>query len=159
MRTRVYTWLAGLLLVMSVCLYVRGKVQANPPAYLVPKYQASYSPVEDMLGQMILELRAIREELAEMKQHIGQQRLATVEQGELLFRNRCAGCHDAEVAEEKGGSTILVDETGSFQPMRYQVRNIKRQIEKDLMPMTGNKFTPQEKQIAYSFLDSLNKGG
>lgn len=158
MSTKTSVWLVGFLLVASVGLHVRSRVQANPPLYVVPKYQAQFSSVEDLLSQMVLELRAVREELGQIRLQLGNQPLAVTEQGETLFRSRCTSCHTAEVAEAKGGSTILIDEQGSLAPMRYQVRTIRKQLEKDLMPMAGDKFSPAEKQLAFSFLESL-KGG
>lgn len=122
------------------------KLVANPPQYreyLVPAYQTGYSPSDDLLKQILTELRALREE---MKQAGFSRSLPATDLASIL-RNRCASCHQDPVALTKGDGIILVEKDGSPSVLSVvERRAIVRVIDDGSMPK-GSKLSAEEKKL------------
>lgn len=107
---------------------------------LTPAYGAGFDAHADLMKQMLAELRGIRADL----------RLASGVRQDLsaatVITSRCASCHAAAIADEKGGSFVLVERDGKPADLTPGFRrSVIRQVEKNLMP-PGAPLPEAEKQ-------------
>lgn len=141
MAQKVAAFLIPFALCSAVWLASQASRQASAtgnPATLLPKQQASYSHLEDILLQILAEMRGIRSDL---KVAVASGQVRT--DGALVAQQRCSACH-AEGNESKGDGVILLGRDGL--PRNWsslERRHIREKLEKGLMPPTG-KLPPNE---------------
>lgn len=131
----------------GVCVTAQHHAQAvvlTPAAVTIPLYGAVYQPQQqtqalsdDVLREILLEIRSLREEVAAMRE--GRQPLTMPANVGPVLSARCASCHGLKVAEAKGAGLVLVDDKG--QPWRLsgpEKRAVKQQVETGKMPKGGS---------------------
>ena len=135
------------------------KVVAVTPVahYAAPAYGPGFDANEAILLEILKELKANRlatqEMHADMLRLSGQQVPAALQGQALTAANvktaKCAGCHGADVADEKGASFILVEADGTETPLSpVELRRVAREIGNGRMPPPGKvqQLTDAEKQ-------------
>lgn len=153
----------------------------QPQVVLVPTYFASYVPPpatppeaparSDDVNQAILaELKALNKSVAELKNLLLNPDAVTVPPGtpgklpapsavdpvaatvSRVIGTSCVKCHQAAVAEDKGGGFVMVgadNKTPQFTPA--DLRRIRARVGDGSMPKGQNKLTEPEKQAMLSF--------
>ncbi len=97
----------------------RIRVEAQTVA---PAYQAGFNPQEDLLKQILQELRAMRSEKAGATQSFPQ-----------LLAQKCASCH-TEGKEDRGGDFILLSKKGEIALSVNDLRKVKQKVISGQMP-------------------------
>jgi mono/diheme cytochrome c family protein len=127
---------------------------ATPPGakqqVLVPAYQAAYSPSDDLLRQILEEVRGIRAEL-----RMGP--LGLKQDGAGLLQGRCSACHQDGVADDKGGGFVLVEKDGALAELSLaEKRRVKRLVEQGKMPPGGG-LPEAERKLVVDFMNNPEK--
>lgn len=114
---------------------------ATPPGQvLVPAYQPTYSATDDLLKQILEELKGLRAEVRAGRPAQGAD-VASV------IKTRCAACHVAKAADEKGSGFVLIEDDGALAELSLaEKRRIKRQVEQGRMP-PGQPLVEAEKKL------------
>ncbi len=119
-------------------------ISANPPGGgLTPAYQPSYSLSDDLLKQLLEEVRGIRSELrASGIAKPGGTTLAGT------LKANCAACHTAGVADQKGSGFILLEKDGSLAELSLaERRRVAKMVEQGKMPPPPKTLTDTEKKL------------
>ena len=126
-------------------------VVLTPAAIQVPLYGAVFQPqqaqplTDDVLREILAEMKALREEIAAMRE--GRQPLTMPANVGPILNARCAACHELKVAEAKGAGFVMTDDKG--QPWRLsgpEKRAVREQVTSGKMPRGGS-LTPAEKAV------------
>lgn len=128
--------------VLLLVLVAAAWLAADAP--VVPKHEAAYSTAEALLRDILVELRGLR---ADVQAVAGVKGGATGDRVGVL-RLRCASCHGADVAEEKGAGFVLLEKDGK--PAELSVaeqRRVKREVERGRMPPAPATLTEAEKKL------------
>jgi len=114
---------------------------ATPPGYpyrqqeaLVPAYGPTYSASDDLLKQILDEVKGLRKDVQGLK--AGQQ---PTQDGALgVVATRCLSCHQDGKAQDKGGGFVMVEKDGSLAEMSLaEKRRVVRLVGKGDMPPGG----------------------
>lgn len=117
-------------------------IVVTPAAVTVPLYGAVYTQQptqalsDDVLREILAELRSLREEVAAMRE--GRQPLTMPANVAPVLNAKCASCHGLKVAEQKGAGLVLTDDKG--QPWRLsgpEKRAVREQVTSGKMPKGG----------------------
>ena len=131
-------------------------VAVQPVAAVYPAYGPSYSNTDALLLEL---LKAVKENtLAVQQLHADTLRLAGKPVPALgaaaltpagIKTAKCAVCHRADVAGEKGSGFVLIEQDGSEAPLSVvEQRRVAREVEKGRMPPPGaGQLTETEKAI------------
>jgi mono/diheme cytochrome c family protein len=131
------------------------------PVVAVPVYQISYTPPApaaqtqqqvDETG-IVAELKAIRLELARLRgAGVGHQ--AAAPNGAGLLTRKCAACHAAAVAEEKGAGFVLLEKDGKLAALSLtEKKRIERRVSGGQMPPAPRQaLTEEEQRTLFEFL-------
>lgn len=117
---------------------------------LVPAYQSGYSATDDLLKQLLAEVRGLRQDVQSLR---GLGTPAGVADGGALLKTRCASCHTEGKAEDRGGGFVLVLKDGAIAPLSlYEQRKVSEQLRAKKMPMGGTPLSSGEIDLVEKFL-------
>jgi len=141
-----------ILLAFVVVLPVHG---TSTPA-LVPAYSASYSQTDDLLKQIVVELRFLRQDVQALR--IGGLPPNVPITAQAAIANKCVQCHGALVADEKGASFVLVEKDGKSAELSItEKRRVVREVEQGRMPKPPITLTPEERTAILTLKEELRK--
>jgi mono/diheme cytochrome c family protein len=137
---------AALLVLLGLALV---PIQANPQV-LVPAYQASYSSSEDLLKQILAEVRGLRADL-----RAGGGGGAATLAG--VVQQRCAQCHTSG-KEDRGGDFVLLEKDGKLAELSLnERRRLLRLVQKGEMPPPPIVLSDGEKKVLVDFVNSSSE--
>lgn len=147
--------LAGRILAVTVLLLGAVLLTATPPRVLVPQYTATFSPTDQLLKELLDEMRGLRSDLrAALTQ--GQVKTDAV----AVFNSRCARCHQDGVAADRGNGVVLVERDGSVPPFSIlEKRHVIEQIKTGKMPKVGGPLAPNELKAIEDYLSGAASRG
>ena len=119
--------------------------QIVPVAVQVPTYSATYSSYEAGI------LEKLERIAVALERGGGAQGVAAVTHVSII-QNRCSGCHEAQVAEGKGGGFVMWDAKGLPPFSLPEKRRIKELVKTGAMPPSGP-LTEDEKRVINEWLD------
>ena len=133
-----------LVLVTAVVTVLVTNTVAAPTQIFVPAYQVSYSAQEDLLKQILIELKGLRQDIQGLTPNT-----APASNGASLLGSRCAGCHQDGVAETKGGGFVIVEKNGTLAELSLaEKRRMVRLVTQGKMPPTGALSVAEQKAIS-----------
>ncbi len=130
-----------------------GLLAASPPPgkeqkTLVREYDAAYSPEQQLLKEILDEMRGLRSDL---KGALANGQIKT--DARAVINARCASCHKDGVVDQKGSVITLVEKDGSIPPFStLEKKVILSEIESNRMPKTGGPLTAAERKAIRDFL-------
>lgn len=112
---------------------------------LVPAYGAAYSASDDLLKQILEEIKGLRKDVQGL-------RLGAAGSGNTLadaVGRHCVQCHAAQVADDKGGGFVLVEKSSTLADLSLaEKRRVARLVEQGKMPPAGQPvLTDDEKKV------------
>jgi mono/diheme cytochrome c family protein len=119
------------------------------PVYY-PLYSVSYQPPADSADTLKLreENLKLREELLRRKEADLKASQGTPATFEALVASRCASCHSAADAKQKGASFVLIEADGKIPPLSVvEKRAILRAVHNGSMPKGGAELTDAEVKL------------
>lgn len=132
-----------------------GGADPSPTKVLTPAYQASFSPTDQLLKEILDEMRGLRSDLR-VALVGGQVKTDAV----AVLNQRCARCHQDGKAAGLGDGVILVERDGSVPPFSIlEKRRILEQVRTGKMPKTGGPLAPNEKKAVEEFLSGTPARG
>jgi mono/diheme cytochrome c family protein len=136
----------ALLTVLAGALFL----SAQSGQVLTPAYQAGFNGAEAMLKDIRDEIRGLRADLR--SGGAGGQSVSV----ESLVKARCASCHSADAAPEKGGDFVMVegDKVIDFRPLER--RRIAAKVRAGQMP-PGAPLPENEKKAFESITQGAKK--
>lgn len=142
------------MLLIIVCLLGAGALatspQYNPPTY-TPAYQTGYNATEDLLKQVVVELRLLRQDVQTLRVAGNVPQAGLTLQGVITIK--CAACHRDGVAQDKGDGFVLLEKDGSLADFSLgDKRRIVRMVDKGLMPKPPATLSPEEKAVFQTLL-------
>lgn len=104
------------------------------PTTLIPAQGPTYSTTDDLLLQILTELKGLRQDVQGLKN--GQQ---PAQDGALgIIAAKCLGCHQDGKAKDKGGDFVLVEKDNSLAELSLaEKRRIIKMVETGKMPPSG----------------------
>lgn len=119
------------------------KVQTSAHGdYLVPVAGPQFSPSDDLLKQILEELRGLRKDVQTLRLNQSPGELTVA----ALAPKYCMKCHKIDVAETDGGNFVMFDEKGELVPFSVnESRKISKKVETNAMP-PGKKLAEEEKR-------------
>jgi len=138
-------WLTTLCL--CVALAVTGS-HASPPVATVTAYGPQYSQSDDLLKQILDELKGLRQDVKALKAAPGAQ-----QDGALgVIATRCLACHQDGTAEDKGGGFVMVEKDAKLAELSLaEKRRITRLVSQGKMPPSGKLPDGELKQLTEFF--------
>lgn len=130
-------------------VYVQPQQYQNSAA-LLPAYGPSFSSSDDLLKQILEEVRGLRKDVQGLKGGTpGQQ-----QDGALgVVGTRCLSCHQDGKAQDKGGGFVLVEKDSSLAELSLaEKRRVVRLVQKGDMPPSG-KLPDAEVKLLTEFFD------
>lgn len=116
----------------------------------VPVYSAVYNPQvqsqqrDDVLLEILAELRAMRAELSALRNPVQAQTLASAVP---IVRQQCARCHSPAVADKDGGGFVLLTAAGELQPLSDRDRQrVHNRVRSNSMPPAPAKVKAEERE-------------
>lgn len=130
-------------------------VAVAPVAVTFPTYGASVAPQQavasdDVLRQILEELRAIRAALGNAPVQAGPLDAAKLVSGE----RGCVKCHQAKFADKLGGGFVMAEDDGKVPPFSVNERaKITRRVQAGTMPpaKSGVQLSAAEKSAVIEF--------
>ncbi len=153
----------GVVGVLFLIVFGLALAKGNPPQGYVPAYQASYSASDDLLKQLVevnkltvVELRLLRQDLQGLRG--GQAPVPAGLTLQAVMVNKCAMCHGADVAQEKGAGFVLVEKDGKLAELSItEKRRVVREVENGRMPKAPHTLTPEERSAILTLKEELKK--
>ncbi len=128
----------------------------SPAAYVAPyaapaQVQAPVSTTDELLKELILEMRSIKAELRgapPAKQEVLPKPKEDVRPVVVLMRKACAQCHNEASADMDGGGLTLFKGDGSFAGVQPDMaKRVVRRVGVGSMPPSPAKLADAEKQL------------
>lgn len=139
-----------LLLAGTLAVYATppAKVVYSPSNDVVPAYGPTYSSSDDLLKQILEEVKGLRKDVQSLKQGAGQQQDGAL----AVIATRCLACHQDGKAQDKGGDFVLVEKDGALAELSVaEKRRIVRLTQQGKMPPTGKIADAEVKQLTEFF--------
>ncbi|WP_149113028.1 cytochrome c [Limnoglobus roseus] len=123
----------------------------HAPTVLVPAYGPAFSGSDDLLKQILGELKGLRGDVQAMRGGA----VAPAGNAVGVIGARCASCHKAETAEDRGGGFVLVEKDGTPAELSLsEKRRLVRLVGKGEMPPSGKLAEAEVKQLSDYFTPS-----
>lgn len=118
--------IVAFLLLIGIC-WIGASTTATPPGGYVPGPGPGYSPTDDLLKQLLEEVRQIRLEL----RVAGMAKENTLTKA-VVVKNRCASCHNPEKAS---GGLVLMDKSGNLAELSlFEQKHVAEAVSTGKMP-------------------------
>jgi cytochrome c553 len=122
-----------------------------PSTALVPAYGGAYSSTDDVLLQILAEVKGLRTDVQALKS--AQTGQGQAQQGALgIVATRCMSCHQDGVAKDKGGEFVMVEKDSTLAELSLgEKRRIIKMVTGGKMPPSGKLSEAEVKSLSEFF--------
>lgn len=153
-----------LILLLLICAGIGGAQQrcvtvapakqqtyVAPSTALIPAQGGAYSSTDDILLQMLAEIKGLRQDVQALKS--AQAGQGQPQQGALgVIATRCMSCHQDGPAKDKGGDFVMVEKDGTLSELSLgEKRRIIKMTSTGKMPPSGKLSEAEVKSLSEFF--------